>query len=108
MEGLRTAPVMAQPDIAPQSVPNEGQTDGQMDTSSGWIVTVFDNDTNTFDEVVEVLIRATGCTLEEAEIETWEVDQLGRSVVHHGCETECRRSAEIICQIGIRVEVSQE
>jgi len=71
-------------------------------------VTVFDNDHNTFVEVVDVLIRATSCTVEEAEIETWEIDELGRSVVHHGCETECRRSAAIIAEIGIRVEVSQE
>ena len=80
------------------------------DTSGGecWIVTVFDNDHNTFDEVVDVLIRATSCTVEEAEIETWEIDQLGKSVVHQGRRDECEQSASIIAQIGIRVEVSQE
>ena len=83
-------------------------TDGATNFDGGWIVTVFDNDRNTFDEVVDVLMRATACSLEEAEIETWEVDQLGKSVVHHGGESECRRSAGIISEIGIRVEVSQE
>lgn len=74
----------------------------------GWIVTVFNNDYNTYDEVMCVLIVATGCTAEEAYMEAWEIDHLGRSVVHHGAEKECRQAAEIIATIGIRVEVSTE
>lgn len=74
----------------------------------GWIVTVFDNETNTYDEVIMVLMAATGCSLDEAEIETWEVDHLGKSVVHYSTEKECRRAAEIIATIGIQVEVSEE
>ncbi len=87
------------------------QTDvsaGDTSTGDGWIVTVFDNDTNTVEEVVEILIKATSCTLAEAEMETWEVHHLGKSVVHYGQETECKRTATVISEIGIRVEVSQE
>lgn len=73
-----------------------------------WIVTVYDNDENTYEEVLEILMRATGCDLDEAWTETWEIDNLGRSVVHHGNEDECRAVAEIISTIGIRVEVSEE
>ena len=75
---------------------------------SGYIVIVYDNDKNTWDEVTSVLQKATGCTLEEAEIETWEVDNLGKSVVHHGGKEECDRAAGIIRTIGIRVEVVEE
>ena len=53
-------------------------------------------------------MQATACTLEEAEIETWEVDHLGKSVVHHGGQEECQRVAGIIRTIGIRVEVVEE
>ena len=49
-----------------------------------------------------------GCTEEEAYIETWEVDNLGKSVVHHGSHEECDRAAGIIRTIGIRVEVVEE
>jgi ATP-dependent Clp protease adapter protein ClpS len=80
-------------------------------TSGGqgeWIVTVFDNDVNTADEVVEILIAATGCDQREAEIETWEIHHLGHSVVHHAGHEECERVSAVIAQIGIRVEVSQE
>lgn len=82
------------------------------ETSSGfghrWIVTVFNNETNSYQEVIDILMRATGCDEEEAWIETWEIDHLGRSVVHHAEEEECNRVGQVISQIGIHVEVSQE
>jgi ATP-dependent Clp protease adaptor protein ClpS len=86
------------------------ETDHRGPGSGGghWVVTVFDNDYNTADEVVLILIRATGCSLDEAQMETWEVHNLGKSVVHHGEEEECTKAADIIAQIGIRVEVTEE
>ena len=72
------------------------------------IVIVFDNDHNGFEEVENILIAATGCTRKEAQIETWEVHNLGKSTVHHGAEEECHRAAAIIRTIGIRVEVIEE
>lgn len=74
----------------------------------GHLVVVFNNEINTWDEVVLVLQAATGCTLEEAEIETWEVDNLGKSVVHHSNREECDRIAAIIRTIGIHVEVMED
>ena len=76
--------------------------------SPGWIVTVFDNDFNTYEQVMAILMLATGCTGEEAFTEAWEIDHLGRSVVHCACEQECRKVAEIIVRIGIKVTVSEE
>ena len=73
-----------------------------------WIVVVYNNDQNTWDQVVEILRRATGCDSEEAEIETWEIDTLGKSVVHYGAERECERVALVISEIGIHVEVHRE
>jgi ATP-dependent Clp protease adapter protein ClpS len=72
---------------------------------SDYIVIVFNNDTNTVDEVIGILQKATGCSLEEAQMETWEVHFTGRSVVHHGDRAECERAANIIATIGIRVAV---
>ncbi len=83
----------------------------EIDRASGgdqWIVTVFDNDYNTIDQVCLILMKATRCSQREAEIETWEVHTLGKSVVHHGQEEECTRVASVIAEIGIRVEVSAE
>ena len=72
---------------------------------SDYIVLVFNNETNSFDEVIQILQKATGCCLEEAEMETWEIHFTGRSVVHHGERVECERAAGIIATIGIRVAV---
>ena len=73
-----------------------------------FIVIVFDNPVNTFDEVEDILRLATGCTKREAQMETWEVHNLGKSVVHHGTSQECERAASVIRTIGIVVEVRQE
>lgn len=74
----------------------------------GYIVIVYDNDHNTVPEVISILQQATRCTRDEAEMETWEVHHLGKSVVHHSGKDECERAADIIRTIGIRVEVREE
>ncbi len=95
----------AEPGIIERPEVQDTHTGGGGD---GWIVTVFNNEYNTWEEVVFILMAGTGCTEEEAEIETWEIDRLGKSVVHHGEQNECENAASIIARIGIRVEVSQE
>lgn len=88
---------------APKTDSTHGSTQ-----SDGWLVTVFNNETNTYDEVMVVLMVATGCCADEAYMETWEIDHLGASVVHHAGEEECRTVAQVIATIGIRVEVGKQ
>lgn len=76
--------------------------------AEGFLVIVYDNSKNTFDEVTMILRKATSCSQEEAEMETWEVDHLGKSVVHQGSRAECEKAAGIIRTIGIRVEVVED
>ena len=82
-----------------------------LDSATGhdgeWHVVVWNNDHNTVDEVIQILQQATGCPLQEAEMETWEIHHLGKSLVHHGSEPECQRVAGVIATIGIRVTVDQ-
>jgi ATP-dependent Clp protease adaptor protein ClpS len=96
------------PDRVTPMLPDMDEQQDDTGMGSGFIVIVYDNDVNTWDEVTMILQKATGCTLEEAEIETWEVHNLGKSVVHHGGNEECERAAGIIRTIGIRVEVVEE
>jgi ATP-dependent Clp protease adaptor protein ClpS len=98
----------AAPERTTTILPDLEDLDTRQSQQEGYIVIVYDNDVNTWDEVVMILQKATGCSLEEAEIETWEVDNLGKSVVHHGSREECERAAGIIRTIGIRVEVVEE
>lgn len=93
---------------APGTVVNPVVDDGSTDSAGPWVVIVYDNDYNTYNEVIAILMKATGCSAQEAYIEAWEIDHLGKSVVHHGEREECDRAANIIAEIGIRVEVSRE
>lgn len=94
---------MAAPGVLDRPDMDEGTTG-----SGGHVVVVYDNDLNSVDEVIEILILATDCSTEEAEIETWEVHHLGKSVVHHAEREECQEIASVIRTIGIKVEVREE
>ncbi|MEM4409540.1 MAG: ATP-dependent Clp protease adaptor ClpS [Candidatus Caldarchaeum sp.] len=76
--------------------------------SGGWGVIVYDNDYNTYEEVIHILQVATGCSREEAFCEAWEIDHYGSCVVHRASYEECEKAASIIALIGIRVEVTQD
>ncbi len=73
-----------------------------------WMVVIFNNETNTFDEVIEILMRATGCGLDEAYMETWEAHHYGKAPVHFATRTECEIVASMIATIGVRTQVSRE
>lgn len=83
-------------------------SDSSTQKEKGWIVTVYDNDTNTYLEVISILMVATGCNAQEAAIETWEIDNLGSSVVHRDTESACQDAAKVIATIGIRVEATPD
>lgn len=73
-----------------------------------FMVVIFNNDTNSVDEVVAVLMQATGCTLEEASIETWEAHHYGRAPVHFAGREKCQEVAGVISRIGVKTEVRPE
>ncbi len=82
-------------------------TDGAM-SRGRWMTVIFDNEHNSMEEVVDVLMRATGCEEEEAEIEMWEAHTYGKAPVHIASREECARAAGVIERIGVRTEVAPE
>lgn len=93
---------MSLPELLPQT--------DQPSTSTGprWKVTIFDDDNVHREDVLEALMRATGCDTQEAEIEVWEAERYGRAPVHFAERTECESAAWIIARIGVKTEVSLE
>lgn len=73
-----------------------------------WMTVIFNNEDNSIDEVVEILMAATSCDREEAEIETWEAHTYGKAPVYFGGKGECARVAGIIETIGVATEVAPE
>jgi ATP-dependent Clp protease adaptor protein ClpS len=72
------------------------------------MVVIYNNDTNSMDEVIEVLMRATRCDLDEAYIEMWEAHTYGKAPVHFAGRGECEEAAAIISSIGLQTEVTRE
>ena len=56
-----------------------------------WKLILYDDDIHTFDEVIEQLMKATGCGLSKAEELTWKVHNEGKAIVHEGEFEECLR-----------------
>jgi len=73
-----------------------------------WMVVLFNDDVTPFDSVVTVLMRSTGCSTEEAFMETWEAETYGRAPVHFADRTECEIVAAMISSIGVRTQVRPE
>ncbi|MCH8978542.1 MAG: ATP-dependent Clp protease adaptor ClpS [Armatimonadetes bacterium] len=79
-----------------------------IEESGEYVVVIFNNDDNTYDEVIAVLIHATECDMHEATLETWEADTFGSAKVHFGTSVECRHVARVISTIGVRTAVRKE
>lgn len=73
-----------------------------------WMVVIFNNDHTLFHDVVQVLMRATDCTYEEAYTEAWEAHHYGQASVHFAHQNECERVARQIAAIGVKTEVRPE
>ena len=82
-----------------------------LDTGVGagrWMVVIYNNDTNGFDEVIEILMRSTGCGIEEAYMETWEAHTYGKASVHFANRDECEIVAAMIATVGVKTQVTRE
>lgn len=98
-DGLR----FSSPIVAPERVEQAKEQ-----AEPKWKVTVYNNETNTYDEVITILMIATGCSLDDAYIEAWEIDHYGQCIVHSADEPECIGVADVIATIGINVEATPD
>lgn len=67
---------------------------------------IFDNDYNTYQEVMEITMMALQVSEQEAYAIAWEVDHKGSCVVAHGPENDAEAIASVIRIIGIEVQVN--
>ena len=74
-----------------------------------WMLVIHNNDVTPFDDVVESLMEATRCDLEEAAIEAWEAHHYGKAPVHFDEDrTALHRPARIINRVGVVTEIVPE
>lgn len=68
-------------------------------------VILFNDEWHTFDEVMEQLIKATGCSLDRAESLTSEVHHRGKALVYEGDMGDCIRVSGILEEIALRTRI---
>ncbi len=70
-----------------------------------WRLILFDDDVHTFDEVINQLIKALGCTVEKAEEITLKVHNEGKALVYEGAFEECLKINSVLQEIQLVTEI---
>ncbi len=66
---------------------------------------LFNDEVHTFDEVINQIIKATGCDYPTAEKMTWEVHDTGKSCVFTGELVKCLQVTSILEEIELMTQV---
>jgi ATP-dependent Clp protease adapter protein ClpS len=68
-------------------------------------VILFNDDWHSFDEVINQILKATGCTYDRAEQLTWEVHNSGKASVFEGSLEECLKCTSILEEIALHTQI---
>lgn len=80
-------------------------TELEEEVQTPWRLFLYDDDIHTFDEVIEQLIKATGCAYSHAEKLTWQVHNDGKALVHEGDFMDCLRIDGVLKEIQLVTEI---
>lgn len=72
-----------------------------------WMVILYNCDCHTFDDVIDILQKAIGCTVEEGFAIALRVHTEGRAIVYSGSRDECERVMRIIASVRLQVEMDR-
>ena len=70
-----------------------------------WKVILFNDDIHTFEEVILQVVKATGCSIDDAERHAWKVHLQGMSCVFDGVFEKCLRVQGVLKQIALVTEI---
>ena len=68
-------------------------------------VILFNDEIHSFDEVIEQIIKATGCELSKAEALTWEVHTNGKAMVFEGHLDNCLKVSHVLEEIALSTQI---
>lgn len=69
-------------------------------------VILYNDDIHTFDEVALQLMKAIGCSWDQAETIAYEVDSRGHAIAFEGDFTDCLRVSGVLEEIALHTEVT--
>jgi ATP-dependent Clp protease adaptor protein ClpS len=81
------------------------QTEEEESIATPWRLILYDDDVHTFDEVIDQLIKALGCTLSRAEELTLKVHNEGKALVFEGSFEECLKINSVLQEIQLITEI---
>lgn len=70
-----------------------------------WRVIVYNDEIHTFEEVIVQLIKATGCSAEQAEQHAWRIHTEGKDCVYEGDFEDCFRVQGVLREIQLVTEI---
>lgn len=70
-----------------------------------WRLILYDDDIHTFDEVINQLIKALGCSKAKAEELTFKVHNDGKATVFEGSFEECLKRNSVLQEIQLVTEI---
>ena len=94
----------AAPDVTPDvDVQTEEETEERI--KSPWRVILYNDEIHTFDEVIRQVVKATGCSVKQAEKHAWTVHTEGKDCVYEGEFEECFRVQGVLREIQLVTEI---
>ncbi len=70
-----------------------------------WRVILYNDEIHTFDEVIRQVVKATGCSVAQAERHAWTVHTEGKDRVYEGEFEECFRVQGVLREIQLVTEI---
>lgn len=68
-------------------------------------VILFNDEVHSFDEVIEQIIKATGCDYHRAEALTWQVHYNGKAIVYDGEMVQCVKVSGVLEEIALMTQI---
>lgn len=102
---VAAGPAPAEPETAPPETEVLVEEDTGTGTDTPWRVILFNDDVHTFEEVINQLVKATGCTTKQAEAWAWEVHTKGKAAVYEGDFEDCFQVQSILREIQLITEI---
>ena len=75
------------------------------DVTNAAKVVLYNDEWHTFDEVIDQIMKAVGCSKPIAEDMTWEVHTLGKCCVYNGDLSDCLRVSSVLEEISLHTQV---
>ena len=91
--------------LAESQTQKKGEVAVAVETETVWSVILFNDDIHTFEEVINQIVKATGCSVGKAEDLSWQVHREGKALVFEGEFESCFKVQGVLKEIGLVTEI---